>query len=285
VAETHSFAETARRLGLANSVISKRVKDLEDYLGVRLLHRTTRHLSLTEAGYQYFERTRHLLGELAEAEEHLRYQNENPVGELKVSAPVNFGEQFMGPAVSSFLEKYPDVSVRLFLNARYVDFVQEGYDLAIRIGKLADETLITRKLAQSRRVAVASPEYLEKNGRPETPSDLARHNCLVSPSLTDERGWPFQINGKKISQPVTGRFVSDNATLLCAAARQGCGITFMPTYVVGSYIMRGELEIILEKYEEEPLAIQAVFPHRQHMSARARKFIDHLSDYFAGFNS
>ena len=283
VAETGSFAETARRLNLANSVVSKRIKDLEDYLQTRLLQRTTRHVRLTDAGYLYFDHARKLVSELAEVEENLRYRNENPVGELKISAPVTFGAKFLGPAVASFLEKYPDVSMRLFLGDRAVDMAEEGFDLSIRIGPVESTSHIARKLARSRRVTVASPEYLKKNGRPQKPQDLLQHNCLVYSGVNDGKSWPFRIAGKKHLQAVAGRFTTDNGMLLAEAALGGCGITMLPTFIVGPHINKGELEIILEEFEEEPLLIQAVYVQQRHLSARLRKLIDHLVDYFAEF--
>ncbi|MCE9507886.1 MAG: LysR family transcriptional regulator [Alphaproteobacteria bacterium] len=283
VAETGSFAETASRLNLANSVISKRIKDLEDHLGTQLLQRTTRHLNLTEAGYVYVEHARKFLDELAEVEENLRYSNDHPVGEIKISAPLSFGNKFLGPAVSSFLDKYPDVTVKLIVNDRTVDIAEEGFDLAIRVGPLKDQNLIARKLAQSRRVVVASPEYLRKFGRPETPQDLGKHNCLSYSGLAEGKSWPFRKDGREFWQPVGGRFIADSGTLLCEAAVRGCGIAILPTFIAGPHIVNGELEILLEDFEQEPLAIQAVYQHKRHLSAKTRKLIEHLAEYFKGF--
>jgi len=285
VAETGSFAEAASRLHIANSVVSKRIKDLEGYLGTLLLQRTTRHINLTEAGYAYVEHARKFLDELAEVEENLRYRNENPVGELKISAPLSFGNKFLGPAIADFLDKYPDVTVKLIVNDRAVDIAAEGFDLAIRIGVLEDQSMITRKLAQSRRIVVASPAYLEKHGRPKTPEDLSQHNCLSFSGLHDGRAWPFQRDGKEFQQRVGGRFIADSGTLLCEAAVRGCGITILPTFIVGEHIASGELEPLLEEFEASPLAIQAVYQHKRHLSAKTRKLIDHLVQYFSGFRA
>lgn len=285
VIDTGSFAEAASRLNLANSVVSKRIKDLEEYLGAQLLQRTTRSLHLTEAGYAYAEHARKFLDELAEVEENLRFRNENPVGDIKISAPLSFGNKFLGPAIAAFLEKFPNVTVRLFVNDRLVDIAEEGFDLAIRIGAVKEASLITRKLAQSRRVVVASPAYLAQYGRPQKPEDLAQHNCLSFIGIGDGKSWPFQQNGREFWQNVGGRFVSDSGTLLCEAAVRGCGIAILPTFIVGQHIGGGELEILLEEYEQEPMAIQAVYQHRRHLSAKTRHLIDHLAAYFAHFNS
>lgn len=285
VAETGSFAETARRLNLANSVISKRIKDLEEFLGVRLIQRSTRSLRLTDVGYQYFDQTRRLIHELAEAEENIRYKNENPVGELKVSAPVSFGTEFLGPAISSYLEKYPDVTVKLHLTDMMVDLRGEGYDIAIATGEITDTSVIAKKLAESRRVVVASPDYLKKHGRPETPQDLATHNCLSYTHMLDGRHWPFIVNGRRHMQLVGGRFMANNGMLLREAAINGCGITTLPTFLVGKHIAGGALELLLEDYEEEPLVIRAAYVQQRLLSARTRTFIDHLSKYFSGFSA
>jgi DNA-binding transcriptional LysR family regulator len=285
VAETHSFAEAARRLHLANSVVSKRIKDLEEYLGARLLQRTTRHVRLTDAGYLYFDHARRLVSELAEVEENLRFRNENPVGELVVSAPVTFGTKFLGPAIAAYLEKYPDVSVRLSLDNRDTDMAVEGYDLSLRIGPVEETSLIVRKLAESRRIVAASPQYLEKHGRPQTPQDLARHNCLSYSGLYDGRAWPFVIAGRKHRQSIAGRLVTDNGGLLADAAAQGCGVVLLPTFILGPYINEGRLEILLEEFEEEPLSIQIAYVRQRHLSARARKFIDHLVEFFVDFGT
>jgi len=284
VAETGSFAEAASRLHIANSVVSKRIKDLEGYLGTLLLQRTTRHVHLTEAGYAYVEHARKFLDELAEVEENLRYRNENPVGEIKVSAPLSFGNKFLGTPIADFLEKYPDVTVKLIVNDRQVDIAAEGFDLAIRIGTVEDQSLITRKLAQSRRMVVASPVYLEKYGRPQTPEDLAQHNCLSYSGLHDGKAWPFQKDGREFLQRVGGRFMADSGTLLCEAAVRGCGIALLPTFIVGQHIVNGELEPLLEEFESPPLAIQAVYQHKRYLSAKTRKLIDHLVAYFSGFS-
>lgn len=285
VAETGSFVEAAQRLNLANSVVSKRIKDLEGYLGAQLLQRTTRSINLTEAGYAYVEHARKFLDDLAEVEENLRFRNENPVGDIKLSAPLSFANKFLGPAISSFLEKYPDVTVKLLVNDRIVDLGAEGFDLAIRIGPLEDSSLMVRKLAQSRRVVVASPAYLAKHGRPETPDDLTRHNCMSYSGVHDGKSWPFLRDGKEIWQRVGGRFISDSGTLLCEAAVGGCGIAILPTFIVGPHIVAGALEVLLEEFESPPLAIQAVYQHKRYLNAKTRKLIDHLADYFASFGA
>lgn len=285
VAETNSFAETARQLNVANSVVSKRIKDLEDYLGVRLLQRSTRAVKLTDAGYQYFDQARRIIHELAEAEENLRFSNENPVGDLRVSVPVSFGTQFLGPAVASYLERYPDVALKLSLTDQMVDLHSGLFDVAIATGDIPDHDIVARTLASSRRVVAASPAYLQKHGRPETPQDLARHNCLTYTHLLDGKRWGFVVNGRKHLQPVAGRMQVNNGLLLRDAAVDGCGVVLLPTFLVGPQIAAGQLEILLEEFEEEPMAIKIAYARQRLLSARTRTFIDHLVTYFAGFAS
>lgn len=282
VAESGSFAAAAKRLHLANSVVSKRVKDLEDDLKVRLFHRTTRKVNLTDAGYRYFEQARRLLSELAEVEEQLRAQNEKPVGELKISAPVSFGTQYLGPAVAGYMDTYPDVQLRVTLHDRLVDLASEDFDLAIAIGTLDSPTLVTRKLAESRRVVVASPAYYQKHGKPQKPQDLLHHNCMSYSNLNDGKGWPFRMGGRKHLQPVRGRFISNNGLLLLQGALDGCGIAMLPTFIAGPHILTGRLAIALEDFEEDSLTIQAAWTYQRHMSARMRTFIDYLAEYFSG---
>jgi DNA-binding transcriptional LysR family regulator len=282
VAESGSFAAAAKRLHLANSVVSKRVKDLEDDLKVRLFHRTTRKVSLTDAGYRYFEEARRLLAELAEVEAQLRAQNEKPVGTLKVSAPVSFSTQYLGPAVAGYLDTYPDVELRVTLHDRLVDLASEDFDLALAIGTLDSPTLVTRKLAESRRVVVASPEYYRLHGKPQKPQDLLHHNCMSYSNLNDGKAWPFIVGGRRHLQPVRGRFVANNGLLLLQGALSGCGIALLPTFIAGPHILAGRLKIALEGYEDEALVIQAAWTYQRHMSARMRTFIDYLAEYFSG---
>ncbi len=282
VAEAGSFATAAKRLHLANSVISKRVKDLEDDLGVRLLHRTTRQVRLTDAGYRYLEHARRLLHELAEIEAQLKAQNETPVGELRVSAPVSFGVRYLGPAMAQYLDKYPEVSVRLTLHDRLVDLQTEDFDLAIAIGTLETPTLITRKLADSRRIVVGSSAYFAQHGKPERPQELQHHNCMSYSNLNEGKSWPFLIGGRRWLQPVAGRFSANNGLLLLEAALAGCGLALLPTFLAGPHVVNGDLDIVLAEFEEPSLTIQAAWAHQRHMSARSRSFIDHLATYFSG---
>ncbi|VAV91392.1 Transcriptional regulator, LysR family [hydrothermal vent metagenome] len=280
VAQTGSFAEAARRLGLATSVVSKRVKDLEAFLSTQLLQRTTRKVSLTDTGYSYLEYVRKFLDELEEVEEGIRNKTQKPIGEIKLAAPLSFGIKYLGPALSKYLQEYENVSIKTFLSDRQIDLVEEGYDLSIRIGQLKDSSLISRKLANCRRVVCASPAYFEKHGRPQKPKDLMGRNCMSYTNLAEGKAWPFIVEGKNIWQSTSGRFFSDNGDLLCEAAIAECGITLLPTFIVGKPIRSGELEIILEKYEEPDFNIYAIYQNRRHLSTKVRTLIDYLTAYF-----
>ena len=282
IAHTGSFADAAKKLNLANSVVSKRIRDLEDYLGVQLLIRTTRKVMLTESGQEYLVQAQRILDEMYEIESGFRHRTQKPVGTIRLAAPLSFGLQMLAPAISDYLNKYPDVTVKTYLSDRQVDLVNEGYDLAIRIGALNDQNLIAKKLCHGRRVVCASPEYLEKMGRPETPADLKKHNCLNYLNLAEGKSWPFMIDGKRIWQPVTGNLHSDNGDLLHQAALSSCGITLLPTFIIGESLKNKSLETVLEEYEENNFDMYAVYSQTKHLSIKIRTLIDHLSVCFAG---
>lgn len=284
VAESGSFAVAARKLNIANSVASKRVKDLESFLDAQLLNRTTRNVSLTETGRIYLDHVHRVFEQLAEAESGIRKDMSEPSGVLKLTAPLSFGMQYLAPALASYLKAYPKVIVRTHLSDRRVDLVGEGFDLAIRVGALKDASLIARKLSSGRRVACASPAYLKKHGRPQKPSDLQTHNCLSYTNLAEGKSWPFLVGGKKIWQPVSGNFLSDNGELLMQTAIAGGGITLLPTFIVGQAVDKAKLEVILEDFEEKDFDIYAVYQQTKHVSKKIRTFIDHFTGCFeAGF--
>ncbi|MBL4740990.1 MAG: LysR family transcriptional regulator [Sneathiella sp.] len=280
VAQSGSFAEAARKLNLTTSVISKRVKDLEAYLGTSLFHRTTRNVRLTDTGRSYLDYVRKFLDELEEVEDAIRHKTERPVGEIKLSAPLSFGIRYLGPALSNYLHNYPEVSIQTFLSDRKIDLVSEGYDLSVRIGPLQDSSLISKKLVTCRRVVCASPEYFAQHGRPQKPTDLVNHNCMKYTDSTEGKTWPFIVNGKMKRQIVSGRFSSDNGDLLCEAAVSGFGITYLPTFITGKAIQNGKLEVVLDEYEEKYFNINVLYQSHQHLSPKIRTLIDSLSCYF-----
>jgi len=282
VGQTGSFAGAARKLNLANSVISKRVKDLEDFLGTQLFIRTTRKVNLTDTGYSYLEYVRKILDELEEVETRIRHKMDKPVGTIRLAAPLSFGVQYLGPAIASYLEKYPSVTIKTYLSDRQVSLIDEGYDLGIKIGHLKDSSLIAKKLLDCRRVVCASPEYFKKHGKPEKPKDLKNHNCMSYLNLADGKAWPYLEDGRKKWQSVSGSFLSDSGDLLHEAALSGCGITLLPTFIVGDSIKDGKLEVVLKEYEEIDFNIYAVYQHTRHLSTKIRTLIDHLNECFKG---
>lgn len=277
VGRTGSFAEAARKLNIANSVVSKRVKDLEDFLGTQLFIRTTRKVTLTEVGYSYLEYVRNILNDIEEVEARIQKKMDKPIGTIKLAAPFSFGVQHLGPAVASYLEKYPNVEVKTYLSDRKVNLMEEGYDLAIRTGPLEDSSLIAKKLLSCRRVVCAAPGYFKKYGKPRVPADLKNHNCLSYLNVADGKAWPYMEDGQKKWQAVSGNFFSDNGDLLHEAALRGCGVTFLPTFIVHESLKSGQLQTALERYEETDFHIYAVYQHTRHLSTKIRTFIDHLT--------
>jgi len=249
-------------------------------LRVRLLHRSTRKVQLTDAGYAYAEQMRRILSDMGDAEESLRFAHDNPVGTLRLSAPVSFGQRFLGAAIAGYVAQYPDVRIDLHLTDLMVDVQSGVYDLAIGIGDMPQENLITRKIADSRRVVVATPEYLRKHATPQKPQDLLHHNCLSYSHLFEGKRWPFRIGGKQHLQPVQGNLTANNGMLLLDAVLSGCGVALLPTFITGTHVLDGTLKIVLEEFEDEPMRIQAAYPPQRKLSARTRTFIDYLVKYF-----
>jgi len=283
VVELGSFAGAADALGLSRAMVSKHVGALEARLGVRLLQRTTRRLSLTEIGRSYFERARDVLQQIAEAEDAAAALQSAPRGTLRLNAPVSFGVQHLAPALAAFQTQYPDLHVDLTLSDRFVDIVEEGVDLAIRIGRLQDSALIARRLAPCRIVIAAAPAYLAAHGTPAHPHDLAGHNCLGYAYATREGEWFFHGgDGRPVTVKVRGNLVTNNGDALLAAGLAGQGIIRVPTFMVGDTPIDGALRIVLPDWRAYDLTIHAVYPVNRHLAAKVRVFVDFLADRFRG---
>ncbi|MGF1528190.1 MAG: LysR substrate-binding domain-containing protein [Candidatus Competibacterales bacterium] len=280
VAERGSFAAAAERLEMSRAMVTKHIMALEQGLGVRLLNRTTRRLNLTEAGQIYLERSLQILADLDETERVVGNLTAVPQGMLRVNAPMSFGVRHVAPAVTSFLERYPDVRVDVALNDRVVDLVEEGFDVAIRIGRLMDSALVTRRLASARLVLCAAPSYLTQRGTPRTPGDLVHHECLNYSYFSGGDEWPFAGPTGPLAVRVSGRLRVNNADALLTAALAGAGITLQPDFVVNDAIARGELRPLLADHRPPSLGVFAVYPHRRHLSAKVRCFTDHLIEAF-----
>jgi DNA-binding transcriptional LysR family regulator len=282
VVNAGSFARAAERLGLSRAMMSKHVQQLEDRLGARLLQRTTRRLSLTEAGRAFHARAERLLADLEEAETAVASEGAAPRGTLRISAPVSFGARWVAPALAEFLAAHDGLAGELVLNDRIVDLVEEGFDLAIRIARLTDSSLIARRLAVSRFALVAAPGYLARAGAPRAPADLAKHNCLGYAYAATGDTWKFvrQGGGASASVRVRGTLTANNGDALAAAARQGLGVAVLPTFQVGDDLRQGTLTCLLEGWEPEALGVHAVYPQNRHLSAKVRAFVDFLAERF-----
>lgn len=276
-----SFSAAARHLGLSPSAVSKLLSGLEARLGVRLLNRTTRTLSLTEAGALYFERCVEIIDDIESAENAITGLARLPTGLLRINSTPGFAKHQLLQLMAEFQARYPDLSLDFQLTGQAVDLVKEGVDVAIRLGSLKDSSLVRRKLGESRRLVCASPDYLKVHGKPKTPSDLRNHNCLRLTTSESFNQWRF--TGKRGSEriDVTGRFVTDNVDALHAYALLGGGIARLSTFMIGRDVAQGRLLPLLTQYRVDAQQIHAVYPHRKHLPAKVKVFLDFLSAKFA----
>lgn len=281
VADAQSFSNAARALRIAKSAVSRQVSDLESDLGARLLHRTTRSLSLTEAGRAYFERAARILADLDDANRAVGELQAAPRGRLRISAPMSFGFLHLMPALSDFMARYPEVVVDLAMNDRFVDLVNEGFDIAIQIATLPNSSLIARQLAPARRVICASPNYLSAHGAPRSPNDLKTHACVFNSNLPSAREWRFvSPDGVPLPVTVNGRLSVNNGDALRVAALRGQGLANLPTFIVGADLQSGALATVLDNFVAQDLSINAVYSHSRHLSPTVRALIDFLVDRF-----
>lgn len=279
VAEEGGFSAAGRSLGLSKSVVSKQVQALEQHLGVRLLNRTTRRLSLTEAGQRYFERCVAILDELHDAERAVTELTANPRGKLRINVPVSFGLLHLAPLLPEFLGRYPDLEVDVTLNDRFVDLVDEGFDAAVRIARLEDSSLIARRLAPCTGWVCAAPGYLARHGTPRDPEELARHNCLIYAYARQTGEWRFTDGtGRERRVPVHGNLRANNGEVLLEAACQGQGVVLMPDFIAYRAVLDGRLQRILTDYAAMDINVYAVYPYTRHVSAKVRVFVDFLAE-------
>lgn len=282
-AERLNFAAAARDLKMTRAMVSKHIGDLEDRLGARLFQRTTRRVSLTEAGRALAARASAVIDSLNETEDAVRELHTVLRGKLRVNGPVSFGNQHLAPLVARFLSEHPGVEIDLALNDRTVDLIDEGYDLVIRIGVPAASSLIMRRLAPGNLVIVGSPAYLRRNGMPKTPADLRKHNCLgyAHWSLRDE--WPLTTPDGRIERVhVTGTLSSNNGDALRTAAIEGLGLIMQPTFSISSDVAAGRLVQVLPDHKTRELTVQALYAPGAAPNAKLRAFIDLLAKEWAG---
>ncbi len=277
VVERGGFTAAAEDVRLSRAMVSKHIQDLEEHLGARLLNRTTRRVSLTEVGRVYYERCTQIMAEIAETEDAVGALQARPRGRLRVNAPVSFGVLHLAAAVTLYMAANPEVTVELTLDDRVVDLIEDGYDLAIRIARLADSSLIARRLAPCRMVLCAAPAYLARHPAPRHPDDLAAHNCLGYPYSQTRGEWRFDSPSGSVAVPVRGTFQANNGDALRVAALHGAGIALLPSFIAGADIAAGKLHCLLPGFDIPELAIHAVYPHSRHLSPKVRSFVDFLA--------
>lgn len=284
VAESRSFSEAAHKLRLTPSAVSKQIAALEQELKVTLILRNTHGLALTDSGNILLGRARRILSEVAEAKDMVSGYSEAPRGMLRVAAPATFGRLFVSPLVAPFLKLYPDVRIELRLNERLTDPISSGVDIALRIGSLDDSNLVAVKLAPFRRVLCASPRYVDAHGYPESPEDIARHNCLVNTRYAARNTWYFVRDGVTSKAVVNGTFRANNSGALIDAVLGGLGLGLAGTWLAGSYIQSGELVPLLTEWTarttKEPLDISAFYPKSTHKSPAVRAFTQFLRKHY-----
>ena len=280
VVEAKSFSTAARQLGMSKSTVSKHVSRLEDRLGARLLNRTTRRLSPTEVGLAFYERCARIATEVEEAEAAAMRLQSSPRGTLKVNAPMSFAVLHIAPAIPEFVARHPELSVDMTMNDRVVDLIDEGFDLAVRIGELPDSSLITRRLAANRLVVCAAPAYLARHGAPRVPAELGAHNCLGYTLGATPNEWRFLGPGGEHRVRVSGNFQANNGDALRRAAREGLGVVTLPTFIAGEDLRSGALRAVLADYALPESAVYAVYPHNRHLSTKVRAFVDFLVEHF-----
>ena len=277
VVDAGSLSGAARRLGMPLATVSRKVGELESHLHTRLLHRTTRQLSLTEAGSSYVAFCRRVLEEIDEAERAATGEYASPKGELVVTAPVVFGRLHVVPAVAEFLAHYPEIDVSLMLTDRVVHLMDENTDVAVRVGALPDSALVAAGVGTVRRVVCASPGYLSAHGVPSTPRDLASHECITFEVLASTRAWVFATDGAEISVPVRSRLAVNTAEAAIAAALLGVGVIRVLSYQVADALRDGTLRVVLEDYEAAPLPISLVHKGQAPLPLKVRAFLDFVA--------
>lgn len=281
VVEAGSFTAVATERNTSQPTISRQIAQLEDHLGCLLFQRTTRSLTMTDDGRLFYEYAQRTLEAATEAESVVGRRRGQPSGMLRLSSAVVMGRLHVAPRLLRFLARYPEVSVDLLMNDGFSDMVEEGIDLAIRVGELTHPGLIAKRIGTTRRVVAATAEYLARKGEPKTPSDLTSHDCIVYSGLATGANWPFVTSGGPVSIPVSGRFHVDNTEGVRAAVLNGIGIGMVPIWhFVDREIETGKVKVLLSDYEPKPHPINAVYPSRRHLSPKVRAMIDFLAAEF-----
>jgi DNA-binding transcriptional LysR family regulator len=282
VIDAGGFTAASRRMGISKSAVSKQIGALEDRLGTRLLNRTTRKLSPTEAGLAVYERAVRIIAEAEDAEAAVGDLAASPRGRLRLNAAQSFGIRHLGAVISAFHEAYPELEVELVLSDRIIDLVDEGFDVAIRIARLKDSSLIARRIMPVERYIIASPDYLARAGRPRSPADLAGHACLAY-SLQD-RPHEWRCTGAGGHTEVvrfTPKISANDGDVLLGLVERGAGIALLPDFIIDAAVAEGRVEVVLADRHMEPIAVHAVYPAVRHLATKVRVFVDFLVDWFA----
>lgn len=284
VVEAGGFAAAARQMDLSRSAVNKLVHNLENDLGVQLLHRSTRRVSLTETGRAFYERCLAILADVAEAEQAVTQFQVEPRGPLKINAPMTFGVQYVGGAIATFAARYPDLQIQLTLEDRFIDPIAEGYDAVVRIAaEVTAASVIAQPLAPAPRVVCAAPSYLAQHGCPTVPEELKQHACLHYGYLSTGNSWQLQqSSGDLLTVAVHSPFCSNNGDILKTAALQGLGITLLPEFMISDEMKSGQLQPILKDFPPTALTIFMVYPVNRHLSTKVRLLLDCFSQQFTG---
>jgi DNA-binding transcriptional LysR family regulator len=277
VVDGGSFAAAADKLEISRAMVSKQIQKLEEHLGTRLMNRTTRRLSLTETGREFYERSTQIMGDVEEAERVAGQMTRTPHGVLRVAIPLSYGQHRLAAIIADYTRAYPKVQLDISVSDRKVDLVEDGFDLAVRIGTMPQSDLIARKIGGVRSIVCASPAYLARHGTPLTPDELGRHACLGY-TLTGGGGdWRFETPDGPLIVPVNGPIRADNGDIIRLAALGGAGILFQPHFIVDADLAAGRLVQLLVGWRSAELGVYAVYPSRKHLSAKVRTFVDFLA--------
>ncbi|MES0811845.1 LysR family transcriptional regulator [Roseibium sp. SCPC15] len=281
VVDSNGFSAAAREMGRSKALVSKYVGELEDELGVRLLNRTTRQVSMTDVGEAYYKEAVEILQRIDDLQASVQSSHQEVRGRLRVSAPRSLGDDMLNKAMMEFLALYPEINLDLRLEDRFVDLVEEGFDVAVRVTEMEDSSLIARKIAPFRTVLCASPEVIEKYGVPKVPADLATRPCIIDTNYRFKQNWAFRVGGDRVSVTVKGPLEVNSASAAREAALCHLGFLRLPLFFVYEEVQAGRLVPLMEEYEDPLRGIYAVYPHRRHLSAKVRAFVDFLVEWSA----
>ncbi|OUS02439.1 hypothetical protein A9Q81_08630 [Gammaproteobacteria bacterium 42_54_T18] len=285
VVDTGGFSAAARATGASKGHISQQISRLEDRLGARLLNRTTRKISLTDVGEEFYDRCTRIIEELDEAERSVSSLQSEAKGILRISTPSLLGEIHLVPALAEFQKTHPKLEIELNFSSRKVDLIEEGYDLVIQLGKRTDINVVNKPLCRTRFHVAASPDYLEDHGVPKKPSDLKQHNCLMFTHLGQSKPWKFVSAKGKKQESVKGTWRSSSGNALRAAAIQGLGLVYLPDYYIADDIKSGKLQMILSEWSAVERDIVVIYQERRHLSAKTRLCTEHLMKHFESVQS